>query len=86
MAETISGYEATSWFAVFTAKGVPKDITVRWNSELNRVLQSPDVKERMAGLGIDIAGGSPEHLRDYVGREIAKWRKVVKLANIKPQE
>jgi tripartite-type tricarboxylate transporter receptor subunit TctC len=83
--ETIPGYEATSWFAVFGPKGLSPDIAARWNSEVNRILQLPDVKERLVGLGIDPAGGSPERLREVTRREIVKWQKVVKFAHIKPE-
>jgi tripartite-type tricarboxylate transporter receptor subunit TctC len=83
--ETVPGYEATSWFAVFGPKGLPQDIAVRWNSEINHILQLPDIKERFAGLGIEPAGGAPERLREVTRRDIAKWRGVVKMANIKPE-
>jgi tripartite-type tricarboxylate transporter receptor subunit TctC len=83
VAETVPGYEAMSWFAVFGPKGLPQDIARRWNSEVNRILQLPDVKERMAGDGIEPTGGSPERFREVLKREIAKWQKVVKIANIK---
>lgn len=85
VAEIIPGYEATSWFAVFGPKGLPQDIATRWNSEVNRILQLPDVKERLVGLGIDTVGGLPERLREVTRREIVKWQKVVKIAHIKPE-
>jgi tripartite-type tricarboxylate transporter receptor subunit TctC len=85
VAETIPGYEAVSWSAVLGPKGLPKDIVARWNSEINRVLQLPDVKERMAGHGMEPAGGSPERFREVLKRDITKWQKVVKTANIKPE-
>ena len=40
-------------------KALPKDIVARWNNEINRILQLPDVKERMAGDGMESLGGSP---------------------------
>jgi len=43
------------------------------------------VKERMASFGFEPAGGSPDRLREVIKREIAKWQKVVKIANIKPE-
>ena len=85
VAETVPGYDAASWFAVIGPKGLPKDIAGRWNSEVNRILQLPEVKERMAGHGIEPAGGSPERLLEVVRRDIAKWQNVVKFANIKPE-
>jgi tripartite-type tricarboxylate transporter receptor subunit TctC len=85
VAETVPGYEAAGWYGVFGPKGLPLDIAARWNSEVNRILQLPDVKERMAGLGVDPAGGSPERLREVIKRDVAKWQEVVKSRNIKPE-
>jgi tripartite-type tricarboxylate transporter receptor subunit TctC len=85
VAETVPGYESAGWYAVFGPKGLPQDIAARWNSEVNRILQLPEVKERMAGLGLEPGGGSPERLRELVKREIVKWQNVVKMANIKAE-
>ena len=85
VAETIPGYEAAGWYAVYGPKALPKEIAARWNSEINRLLQLPDVKERMAGLGVEPAGGTPEQLREHVKREITKWQNVVKMAQIKAE-
>jgi tripartite-type tricarboxylate transporter receptor subunit TctC len=83
VAETVSGYEAIQWFAVLAPKGLPKNLVARWNKEVNGVLRLPDVRERMAADGVDPAGGTPEHLRSVLQRDIAKWQKVVKTADIK---
>ena len=82
--ETVPGYEAVQWYGVLSPKALPKDIATRWNNEINRILQLPDVKERMAGDGMEPAGGSPERFREVLKRDVAKWQKVVKIANIKP--
>jgi len=84
VAETVPGYEAVQWAAVLGPKALPKDIVARWNREIGRILQLPDVKERMAGQGMEPAGGSPERFREVLKRDIAKWQKVVKIANLKP--
>jgi tripartite-type tricarboxylate transporter receptor subunit TctC len=81
--ESVSGYESVSWSAILAPKGTPRDVVARWNSELNRILQLPDVKARMDSIGLDIVGGTPEHLRKVLAGDIAKWQKVVKGANIK---
>ncbi len=83
VSETVPGYEAITWAAILGTKALPKEIVVRLNSEIDRILQLPDVKTRMAGLGMDIAGGAPERARTVLAREIAIWKKVVKSANIK---
>ena len=74
VAETVPGYEAVSWQAVVGPKAAPKDILARWNREIDRILQLPDVKERMAGEGMEPAGGSPERFREVLDRDVAKWR------------
>ena len=81
--ETVPGYESVSWSAILGQKGLPKDIAARWNAEINRILQLPDVKERMAAIGLDIVGGTPARLREVLTQDIATWQKVVKAANIK---
>ena len=84
VAETVPDYEAPQWFAILGPKALPNDIVARWNREIDRVVQLPDVKERMSGEGLTPAGGSPERLREVLKREIARWQKVVKIANIRP--
>jgi tripartite-type tricarboxylate transporter receptor subunit TctC len=84
VSETVPGYEAVQWFAVWGPKALPKDLVARWNREINRVLQLPDVKERMTGDGVEPVGGSPERFHEFLKRDVAKWQKVVKIAGIKP--
>lgn len=84
VAETVPGYEAVLWYAVLGPRGLSRDIVARWNSEMNRILPLADVKERLAGDGLDPAGGSPERFHEVLKRDIAKWQKVVKVAGIKP--
>jgi tripartite-type tricarboxylate transporter receptor subunit TctC len=83
VAETVPDYEAVVWYSILGPKGLPKDIVTRWNNEVNRILQLPDVKDRMAADGVDLAGGSPERFREVLTRDVAKWGRVVKAANIK---
>ena len=78
LAETVPGYEAALWYAAWGPKALPKDIVARWNKEIDRILQSPEMKERMAAEGVDPAGGPPERFRDALKRDVPKWQKVVK--------
>ncbi len=84
MSDTVPGYEAVNWLAVLGPKALPKDIVARWNTEIDRILQLTDVRERMAGIGVEPVGGSPERFREVLKRDVAKWQKVVNIANIKP--
>lgn len=83
VAETLPGYEYVNWSAVLGPKGLPRHIVTRWNDEINRILQQPDMKERLAGDGMDAAGGSPQRFREALERDVEKWQKVVKAAGIK---
>jgi tripartite-type tricarboxylate transporter receptor subunit TctC len=81
--ETVNGYEAVLWYAAWGPKNLPKDIVTRWNREIAKAIMTPELKERMAGEGLEPAGGPPSQLGDMLRREIPKWIKVVKEANIK---
>jgi len=80
--ETLPGYESVSWSAIVAPKGLPKDIAARWNAEINKMLQTPDVKARMDSIGLEIVGGTQADMRKTLIRDIEKWKKVVKAANI----
>jgi tripartite-type tricarboxylate transporter receptor subunit TctC len=81
--ETVPGYVSVSWSAILAPKGTPKHIAERWNKELNRILQMPDVKARMDSIGLDVVGGTQADLRKVIIQDIATWKKVVQAANIK---
>ena len=83
IAETVPGYEAILWYACWGPKNLPKEIVTRWNTDIAKAINTPDMKERMAGEGLDPAGGPPEQLRDVLRRDVPKWIKVVKEANVR---
>jgi tripartite-type tricarboxylate transporter receptor subunit TctC len=74
----LPGFEATSWFAVYAPAGTPAEVIAKLNAEFNRIMTLADVREKLAGIGLDIVGGSPEQLAAYTKSELAKWAKVVK--------
>ncbi len=78
----VPGYTVMSWYGMLAPAGTPQAVIGRLNSELVKVLRSPDVKERLAGQGADPAEGTPEEFSAFLREEIAKWGKVVKAANI----
>jgi tripartite-type tricarboxylate transporter receptor subunit TctC len=77
LAETVPGYEAVLWYAVFGPNALPKDVVARWSKEVDRIVQSAEMKQKMAGEGVEPIGGSPERFRDVLKRDVPKWRKVV---------
>lgn len=81
--ETVKGYETVLWYGLWGPKGLPKPIITRWNQEVARILQTPEMQKRLAGDGVEPAGGPPEQFLNAIRRDVEKWKKVVKTANIK---
>jgi tripartite-type tricarboxylate transporter receptor subunit TctC len=79
----LPGFEATSWFALYAPANLPRDVQMKINAETLRVMALPDVKEKLAGLGLEIATGTPEALSALMQVETAKWAKVVKESGAK---
>ena len=78
VAETVPGFEATTWFAMFAPAGTPKEIVARINAEMKRVYALPDVQDKLKNLGLDAWISTPDELAKLQAREIIKWAKVVK--------
>ena len=78
IAESLPGFEAQSWVAMFAPAATPRDIVRRLNAEVARALAVPEVKERLLQLGFESATGSPEDLGRWVRDETAKWSKVIR--------
>lgn len=81
--ETVKGYESALWYGLWGPKGLPKPVITRWNEEVARILQTPEMQKRLAGDGVEPAGGPPEQFINAIRRDVEKWKKVVKAANIK---
>ncbi len=79
----VPGYEVMVWFGTVAPAGTPREVVQKINTEINRILALPEVKERFAQGGIEVVGGAPEAFGALIGKEVATWAKVVKDANIK---
>ena len=78
----VPGFEATTWHGVLVPAGTPAAIVGKLNAEINRLLQLPDVRERLGNLGGEIVGGTPKEFAEHIQREIPRWAKVIKAAGI----
>ena len=79
----LPGFSFGGWYAVLAPAKTPKEITASLNREIVALLQVPEVKERLAAEGSTVVASTPEQLRQHLQSDIAKWRKVVKAANIR---
>lgn len=78
-------FEATSWFALLGSPGIPRDVQMKINAETLRVMALPEVKEKLAGLGLETSTGTPEALAGVIQAETAKWAKVVKASGARAE-
>jgi tripartite-type tricarboxylate transporter receptor subunit TctC len=77
------GFEAISWFGPMAPAGTPVQVIARVNADSNRILAEPATRERLAVLGLDAVGGTPEAMRATMIRDIPKWASVIREANIR---
>jgi tripartite-type tricarboxylate transporter receptor subunit TctC len=78
----LPGYEFEAWYALFAPAKTPRAIVAKLNADVNRVLQQPDTRQRLANIGMEPMGGSEEAFAKYFQAEIEKWAKVIKAAKI----
>ena len=84
MAEAgITGYESATNYTLFAPAGTSKDIVSMLNKEVNLILKTPEVREKLTSLGITITGGTVDSVEKRIPAEIDKWNRVVKNGNLK---
>ena len=79
------GFEAVSGGGVLVPAGTPKPVVAKLNSEINRILKMPDVREQLARTGSEVAGGTAEEFEKYIAFETGKWANVAQVAKIKTE-
>ena len=81
----LPGFEAVSWFALFAPANTPKPIVDKLQGEVAKIIKSPEVSKKLAEIGLDPVGSTPEALATYQRSEIVKWAKVVKDSGAKAE-
>jgi len=85
LAEILPGYEVSSFLGLATTAATPPAIVDRLNREVRLALDQPDIRKRLQDLGGEARASSPEEMRQYIEREISKWKRVVDARKIEQQ-
>ncbi|GAB3478900.1 Bug family tripartite tricarboxylate transporter substrate binding protein [Polaromonas eurypsychrophila] len=79
----VPGYDASVWLALLAPAGTPREIVTRLNTEINKLMNSPDTKKALYDAGVEVAPSTPEAMSEYMAQELERWGKVVKETGIK---
>jgi tripartite-type tricarboxylate transporter receptor subunit TctC len=79
----LKGYESNQWYGVLAPAGAPADILALLNSHITKIMQAPDMKQRMTAEGLVAVGGTREQFAAHIKEEIAKWARVIKASGAK---
>ena len=85
VAETVPGYEVNSFIGLGASGGTPREIVERLNAEVRKALASPDTRQRLVDLGGEPGASSPDEMKGFIEREIAKWRELIAARRIEKQ-
>src|SRR3954463_13868157 len=81
----VPDFDITSWQGYFAPANTPKAIVVRLNAEIRRIVENPEIKAKLATLGMDAFSGTPEELGSFVKDQLVLWEKLIRNAGIEPQ-
>lgn len=81
----LPGYDVLGWYGFYGPAGLPATVLKRLHADTVRALNSPDVREKLARTGIEVVASSPDEFTSFLRRELEKWAKVVKTANLKAE-
>lgn len=74
----LKGFEALSWQGLFAPAGTPPEVVEKLSAEVNKAMQSPDIKDFFAAQGFNVQGTTPAAFKTFVAGEVAKWSPIVK--------
>lgn len=83
IAETLPGFEASSWYGLVGPAGIPEPIAQKMYAEVRKAMGSPEIAKRLNNEGAEHWDITPNEFRDYVGSEIKRWKVVIEAANIR---
>ena len=81
----LSGFDVTSWYGIIVRSGTPPQVVQKLHRDIVEALKQEDVRARLAGLGLEPIGNTPEAFERMIAAESRKWSDIVRKANIQPQ-
>ena len=81
----VPDFDITSWQGYFAPAGTPKEIITRLNAEIRKIIETPEIKAKLATLGMDAFSGTPEQLDAFVKDQLVLWEKLIRNAGIEKQ-
>ncbi len=81
----LAGYEAAGWFGVLAPAGTPPAVVTKLNTEINRILELPEIKASLASDGAEPAGGTPAQMTESARAASAKWSKLIRELNLRTE-
>jgi len=78
----VPGFEVNIWYGLFAPRGTSQNIVAKVSADVSRIVKTPEVRERLAGLGADSEGTTPTEFAGYFRGDVEKWTKVVKAAKV----
>jgi tripartite-type tricarboxylate transporter receptor subunit TctC len=79
----MKGFEFVSWYGIWGPKGLPADVNAKLQSEIAKIIQQPDVQQRLTAIGFEPVGSTADQFAKYISSEMTKYDKIIKDANIK---
>ncbi len=79
----VAGYDASVWLALLAPAGTPRDVVMKLNTEIARLMATPDTKKALFDAGVEVSPSSPEAMTTYMVQELERWGKVVKDTGVK---
>ena len=81
----VPDFDISSWQGYFGPAGLPKEIVTRLNTEIRKIIENPEIKAKLATLGMDAFSGTPEQLDAFVKDQLVLWDKLITNAKIEKQ-
>jgi tripartite-type tricarboxylate transporter receptor subunit TctC len=79
----VKGFDMSTWWGIVVPGGVSKDIVNKLNAEMVKAIRQPDAKDKIAFVGADTVGNTPEEFAAFIRSETEKYARIVKAGNIK---